>query len=313
MTPKNTNSYFLLGNPYYPPDEAICLGQIVTDLRAPFRPLARPRLPLPPIHSLVQTDYTCSQSSLNSHSGGLTAAFLAQLGSPLSADASLQSSRSETQEWHVDRLETYSIEPDESYVRESVFGGGAGAGVGPVGPDSQSKSPVQDYLMRGRLLGKAVYMITGVKVGKGLKFQRVSGSDFSADASVKLDATALAGVPVQAGPKTGLKNQKEVHESFEVSAAFVFAYRVRKIFVGWRPSKGVRTREVFGGQLLGMDDDSDYVDEIEDDDDDDDEEDEEIGVVKLEKRDLGEDYAPRGFQRVILKDEGTGEECRVLV
>ncbi|OJK00430.1 hypothetical protein ASPACDRAFT_1888127 [Aspergillus aculeatus ATCC 16872] len=296
MRNSRKHSYFILGNTDHAPDGSICLGQIITDLRKPYCPLAPARLPLPKTHCALQTDYTCSQSSTKSRSGGVTSAFLAQLGSPLSADVSICSGRVETEEWHFDRLETRFIEPEREYVLGSVL--------------AADPNPVREYLERGRYLGKSVYMITGIKVGMGLRFQRSSGRERAVDASVLVDASALAGIPVQAGPTGGFKRHGEVRESFQVRDEFVFAYRVRKVFVSWRDPKRVGSQEVYGGELMGTGDDDESDDDVEDSEEE--EQPGEIDTVTLEGWDVGSLYVPKGFEEVTVQEEGSGEECQVL-
>ncbi|KAK4113161.1 hypothetical protein N656DRAFT_778695 [Canariomyces notabilis] len=135
----------------YAPDTLICLGQLITSPRQPYRRLAPPLLPLPsePIISPVTT-WSFTSSETNGGSASVFAHFL-QL---FTASVSGHAARELAQSWSAARLETRFLElgpagdSENDYVRRSV---------------SEVES-VCEWLKVNRRLGKTIYMVTGVKV-----------------------------------------------------------------------------------------------------------------------------------------------------
>lgn len=197
--------------------------------------------------------------------------------------------------WKVGKLETEFIEPDATYVRKSVM----------------SVDAVKDFLEKNKRLGlpKSVYMVTGVKVARVASFARKKTRGFGAEGEVMLDATILTGAPFQAGPTGSIEKEKKEEETFKDCSDFVFAYRLRKIFVQWR-SKQLDSKEVTGGELVGLDDE---VSSDEDESDEDRDEPPEIDMVKLESWDFGSDFKPSKFESLVVEDEWGSEECQVLI
>ncbi|KAF2196219.1 hypothetical protein GQ43DRAFT_485133 [Delitschia confertaspora ATCC 74209] len=295
---RTQKTYFLLPTTDHAPStpsspSTILLGAIISSPHTPYQPISPPYEPLPPIHKAWKTNYTFSLQKSTSGSFGLCGAFLAQLGSPLSASAAGTASRYDDQEWCIKKLETEFIQPDATYVESSVLGVEA----------------VKRFLEEKKRFGmpKPVYMVTGIKIARGASLGRMKKRVFGAEGEVMVDGTMIKGVPFSAGPKGSMERATKEEESFEDCSDFIFAYRLQKIFVQWR-SKKVESEQVTGGQLVGLDDEVDSAEEEESDDD----EDQEISMVKLEDWDFGSDYKPAQFTSAVVKDE-EGEECQALL
>ena len=56
---------------------------------------------------------------------------------------------------------------------------------------------VKDFLNNKRLRGKAVYMVTGLKIARGPSATRKQADEIGGEGKIGLDATATTGVPVQ--------------------------------------------------------------------------------------------------------------------
>lgn len=100
-------TYFILPTTDYTTTH-IQLGQIITNLHLPYRPLSAPlntpAFPLPTPSTAFKAHWTFSHASALSGSLGLQAQILAQLGSPIGADATVSGERSESARWVVERL-----------------------------------------------------------------------------------------------------------------------------------------------------------------------------------------------------------------
>jgi hypothetical protein len=110
---------------------------------------------------------------------------------------------------------------------------------------------------------KPVYLITGIKVARGVtlesKHTRVKG--FKASLGL-----AYPGIPVEGGPEAGVKKTVEEGVSFEGSSDFVIAVRVERIKPGstegklhtrgakMEDSEGTKSEPSFVREELGPDD-----------------------------------------------------------
>lgn len=284
-------AYFILSTVDYGPSH-IQLGQIITEFDQPYRPLSpplnTPTSPLPEVqHGLLRAPYTLQHSKEASGALGVQAQLLAMLGSPLGADAAVSGERGDVFEWAFDRLETEFIEPLQKYVEDSVR----------LVPD------VKNWLDKRKLTG-AVYMVTGIKIARGVKYSRKKVRAIGLGGAVTADLTAVTGVPVAFGPTGEFLKKEEVVESYTSRADFVWAYRVQRVYIQWMNGR-VKSKEKVGGDLAGADDEYELEAHIMDVDDD---EELEIGDIALEQ-DFGLDMTPNGFieaedgQREIIGEE----------
>jgi hypothetical protein len=287
-------TYFLVNSTDYAPgpQSLIRLGQVISNLREPFRALAAPHEPFPSVHSAWKSDYTFNQENGVSGSIGLGAAFLAQLGSPITGGTSGTLIYKNITRWKVKRLETEFIEPDAEYVRNSVLG----------------VPTVKEYLEQHKRLGfpKAVYMVTGIKIARGASLLRTNEHTYGGEGDINVDLSMLSGVPVTPGINAKVEREIEEKESFGDNSDFIFAYRLQKIYVSWR-FKDVQAKQVTGGELVGLDSDaeSDYTEG-------EDGEEAEIEDVLLEDRDFGSSFDPLQFKSLSVEDEENGDSCRAL-
>jgi hypothetical protein len=282
-------TYFILPTSDYSTTH-IKLGQIVTNIRLPYRPLSSPlnttTSPLPEVTQAFKANYTFDHSKAISGALGVQAQFLAQLGSPIGADAEVSHERGDAAKWIIDRLETEFIEPTQKYVEDSVL----------------TVPKVKGWLDQRKLTG-AVYMVTGVKIAKGVKFANKKVRKVGVGGAATVDLTALTSAPMSAGPTGELEKAVEVAESYTSCSDFVWAYRVQRVYISWFGGK-VKAKEKVGGDLAGVG--SGY--EAEEDDEDEEGEPQEIGKVALEG-DVGTDMVPNGFLRAEeVSPQGSGGE-----
>ena len=281
-------TYFIGPGPDYEPHRLVQLGQIISDPKLPHRRLNPPLEPVPHVYQPWKTDYGLEKKKTLAGSAGVFAKALAILFGGIGVDVAGNISNELLNRWEFERLETEFIEPDTAYVSSSV-----------------QVAAVRDALKDKKLLGKAVYMVTGVKIARGPKALREQADEIGGEGKVALDATALTGIPVQAGPQLSFSRREQDSEWFGRSSDFVFAYRLRKIFV--HRSGKIGTKEVTGGALQGH---GDYVSESSDDG-----EDEELGEIEsaaLDSCDFGSSFLPVGFTQAAVRDDAGDEECQVV-
>lgn len=260
----------------------IKLGQIITNIRLPYRPLSPPlntaEAPLPEVHTRLRENYTFYHSKALSGAIGIQAQFLAQLGSPLGADAEVSRERGDVSKWVIDRLETAFIEPSQEYVEASVM----------------QVPKVKNWLQERRLTGK-VYMVTGIKIASGVKYFNTKARKMGLGGAATVDLTAFTGAPVAVGPKGDLEKKLDTAESYTTCSDFVWAYRMQKVYVRWLGG-GVKSKEMVGGILAGVEEEyeEEEMETYSDEEEEEEGEPPEIGGVILEP-DEGWDMVPNGF------------------
>ena len=176
----NQRAYFIIPSVDYAPgpNSLIRLGQIISNIGEPHSPLSEPLLPRPKTRTAWVSDFSFDNSAELVSSLGLKAAFLAQLGNPLSGSLSGTVFRNDGLRMQAKRLKTEFIEPDASYVEASVL----------------EVPAVREHVERNRRLGitKSVYMITGIKIAKGASIERFKSRGMSGNVEVKIDATVAS-------------------------------------------------------------------------------------------------------------------------
>ncbi|KAF2865205.1 hypothetical protein BDV95DRAFT_599866 [Massariosphaeria phaeospora] len=285
-------AYFLLPNTDIVPNTLIHLGQIVTALREPHRPLSPPLQPTPQTYTTQKENFTLSTQSHQKANVALLAQFLAQLGSPVSGNVSVEHEKGDATQWNINELQTTFIEPTNEYIERSI------------------QRPEVQAALQGKLVGNAVYIITGLKIARGASYARATGRSCRVSSGISIDASALAGVPVSAGPEVGTQASKHESEACGLCSDVVWAVRMRKIHLSFWDKEMV-LKDVFGGELCSYGDVAPRRDAIERTAGDDVASRKEVENADLEEDDLGVRYTPRGFRTTAAEDE-FGEACAVF-
>ncbi|KAI4673543.1 uncharacterized protein J4E88_008598 [Alternaria novae-zelandiae] len=271
----NRKTYFILSTTDYD-TKHIQLGQIITNIRIPYRALSPPlntsESPLPEIESRFKENYTFDHARAVSGALGVQAQFLAQLGSPLGADAEMSREHVNSVEWGFERLDTKFIEPTHKYVEDSV----------------RLVPEVKNWLDKRRLSG-AAYMVTGVKIARGVRFTGKKVRKVGLGGAATVDLMTLTGAPMSGGPTGSVEKSEEAIETYTKCSDFVWAYRIQRVYVSWFGGV-VKTKEKVGGDLAGAGNNRDYETYSEESED----ETQEMNEVELEN-DMGSDMVPSGF------------------
>ena len=213
---KHPKTYFILPTTAYKPDDYIRLGQVIVDPRKPFARLAEPL----PLHGALEPRIlpTVDWSGTKTHTGDSSMSIFAHAVNMLTAEASTSQACNESQTWNAATLETqyFELSADTTYIERTA-----------------KQETVERWMKKHRHLGKTLYMITGLKIARNPGKATYSGSDKSGLAA-KLNATLEPGQHVHTGAE--VSRDLSAATSFEgiPGAAYVFAYRLRKLRVTWR-------------------------------------------------------------------------------
>ncbi|KAF2683622.1 hypothetical protein K458DRAFT_418596 [Lentithecium fluviatile CBS 122367] len=236
--------YFLPRNWDYPPTGPIKLGNVLTSLKEPHRPLATIK---PDADRTIPTSKNFAKiETENEKSGGfaiMTTFLSGLLGA--GADAGFDVEKSSKRAFTFDRLDTTYVDttdPDsenaektkyEEYIERCI------------------KAPaVLRYLERKRFR-KHVYVITGIKIVSGAKCSTTDSRATEVLAGAQVDGTILSGgmVPMGGGPEIHGGRAKKLKISWEGSTEFVLAFKVSKVRVD-QSGKVKREEEYLKGAFL---------------------------------------------------------------
>ncbi|KAF5554821.1 major facilitator superfamily transporter [Fusarium mexicanum] len=213
MNEKSALIYIRAPNLDYEPDKAIRLGHI---WKHPMDPgsFCGPPLPIPEdmeTNHTFKSPWYIGKGRENSGSLGIWANFLQAVG--VTAESNFDWSNANDVSHTCERLDTYSIEPTDDYVKESV------------------KAVAVEAVKRRQRL----FMVTGVKIARGAVGSISSSRRVGGGARVGFGGESL-GVPFDGGPQFSISRDIYDEETYGESSDFVFAYRVRRIVYpkgGW--------------------------------------------------------------------------------
>ncbi|KAJ3456639.1 hypothetical protein MRS44_016662 [Fusarium solani] len=199
----------------YPPGGPIKLGNVITSVKNPHRPLFCS--PPPEESDVFRTEKKSVQYTKEKLRRGrfsILTKFLSILGFGIDIGAEIDRSDEET--FVFDTLETTQFIPTPSYVQTCVEG-----------------KNVREFLERSKYR-KPVYIITGLKVVTGAQANTIKSRSVGGTVGVEVDATIWTGgaVPVGGGPGVEGEVGNKISTKWEGSSDFVFAFRVSKVRVG---------------------------------------------------------------------------------
>ncbi|VUC35621.1 unnamed protein product [Clonostachys rosea] len=215
----------------YPPGGPIKLGNVITSVKNPHRPLFCS--PPPEDSDVFKTEKKSVQytkEKLRRGKFSILTKFLGILGFGLDIGAELASNDEET--FVFDTLETTQFAPTPSYVQSCV----------------EAKN-VRRFLELSKYR-KPVYIITGLKVVTG------------AQANTIKSRTVGGSLPIGGGPEVEAKVDNKVSTKWEGSSDFVFAFRVSKVLVGEATGEVLSEEEYRKGALLDGEDGEEKAPEL---------------------------------------------------
>ncbi|UPK95689.1 hypothetical protein LCI18_006624 [Fusarium solani-melongenae] len=217
----------------YPPGGPIKLGNVITSVKNPHRPLFCS--PPPEESDVFRTEKKTVQytkEKLRRGKFSILTKFLSVLGFGIDIGAEIDRSDEET--FVFDTLETTQFIPTSSYVQTCVEG-----------------KNVRDFLERSKYR-KPVYIITGLKVVTGAQANTIKSRSMGGAVGVEVDATIWTGgaVPIGGGPGVEGEVGNKVSTTWEGSSDFVFAFRVSEVRVGEATGQILSEKEYREGAML---------------------------------------------------------------
>jgi hypothetical protein len=204
-------TYMIAPNWDTPPNDTIRLGNIIKDPMWPDRSLnSESRIEPDSTTTTTKPDWSLSYSDLFSLNAGLATSFLAPLIG-LGGDIAGKTFSNKESVLKCQKLETSYFSPSDKYIAQSL-----------------SSTTVKIYLKKN--FWKSIYMVTGLKVAHGGSIQAGKDTGVGGDASVTVDATMLAGIPVEETPHLSTEKSHKQAVSFGLcDEPFIIGYRLLKI------------------------------------------------------------------------------------
>ncbi|RSL76624.1 hypothetical protein CEP51_009796 [Fusarium floridanum] len=217
----------------YPPDGPIKLGNVITSVKNPHRPLFCS--PPPEDSDVFKTEKKSVQytkEKLRRGKFSILTKFLSVLGFGIDIGAEIERSDEET--FVFDTLETTQFIPTPSYIQTCI-----------------ESNNVRHFLDLSKYR-KPVYIITGLKVVTGAQANTIKSRSIGGAVGVEVDATIWTGgaVPIGGGPGVETEVGNKTSTKWEGSSDFVFAFRVSKVRVGKATGKVVSEGEYREGAML---------------------------------------------------------------
>jgi hypothetical protein len=208
-----TKSYLLVRDFDNAPDDAIQLGHVLSDPLDPLFSLNaddRLEVPSPILKTSSKTGFTATRGQVRDGKFGIWAQILE--GTTFGGSVNFSHIKNDT--YTIEKVDTSFMwlapAAAKSYIQQSV-----------------DLMGVKRFLAAGRFR-KPVYMITGIKVARGVSVNCEDKGEKGGTVKAMVDGTGM-GIPLKAGPEAEVSSKKVKDTAFEGSDDFVFAYQLRKI------------------------------------------------------------------------------------
>ncbi|KID81236.1 hypothetical protein MGU_11388 [Metarhizium guizhouense ARSEF 977] len=237
----STPTYFLAPNfEHKLSSSPIQLGVLLADPLKPTKPLSTPSSP-PEFDSIVQTSYAISRTSDNAVNTGVHATFLSFAG----ASVNSANNFNVIQSFDINTLETRRLKSEPQDDDEDLL--------------ACLQEPKVQAAIRGGLYGaRPIYMISGLKIARGLSVQREESK--STRGSVGGTVPIVEGI--SAGAEIGGEKRFGTSTTFKMAPEedIIFAYQVHKIKPTSRKvtSASVNVHEASAAFLHGNDEHSGF-------------------------------------------------------
>lgn len=200
-------TYVLAPNFTYHPNTSICLGDIVQYPDDPTKPLSTvPESERQPITTHFDYDNELSNQSILSLRGSIWANFLEKASAKIGGGTSDEILTKYT----IRRLETiyFTKQPTDEEAADRV-----------------KEKKVKAAVNAGILMKKPVFMITGLKVARGMQLLSSVGATTNADAKLEVSVTADEGIGADAAYSRGQKAGQKHRAGQDI----IFAYQLHSI------------------------------------------------------------------------------------
>ncbi|KAF4962442.1 hypothetical protein FSARC_9471 [Fusarium sarcochroum] len=197
-----------------PPDGPIKLGNVISSVKRPDRPLfCSPPSQDTDIFETEKKSVQYTKEKLRSGRFSILTKFLSVLG--FGVDVGAEVERSDEETFVFQALETTHFIPTPAYLQKCI-----------------EDDRVRRHLEISRFR-KPVYIITGLKVVTGAEANTLKSRTVGGNLSVEVGGTVWSGgtVPIGGGPGLEGKVTSSQRTKWEGSSDFVFAFRVSKVNV----------------------------------------------------------------------------------
>ncbi|KAL7971568.1 hypothetical protein HDV63DRAFT_416613 [Trichoderma sp. SZMC 28014] len=233
-----------------PPNGPFHLGTVLQDFekKEQMRPLNQEdsqRIPIPKKHEDVKGGFTATRKKMKSGEFGLWAKCMGLNG--VGGEASIAAERQDSDRYSFESFETQFFYPTSKYISDCL------------------KLPDVDDYLQGSLHEKAVYLVTGLKIGKGV----VVGVDktTSIKGNVEADVSSPGGANIDVGVKFGGGLENEAAFTFTESSDVVIGIQCVKIyheksgFLGLYGQREIKSKYVTSGATFYGQDSSESPEE----------------------------------------------------
>ncbi|KAK1508841.1 hypothetical protein CABS01_08071 [Colletotrichum abscissum] len=216
----------------------LLLGHIIPGIKSLDQVINRDELPGFPrtfrVQRSTQSNVSWSRSTQLDGSAGASAGApaLAGVGISIQAGVKVGSTTGGSDSWEFDQLETQAIAPTTNYIQDCI------------------RAPqVAAYVKQRKILGSwKLYMITGIKIGKGAKLEHRDCQGKSGGSNPGIDIADAFNVGIE-GQYSRLT---ETSVTAQYDDAFIWAVRLLEISGSWFHSS-IGLKAVTTGTTLGLD------------------------------------------------------------
>ncbi|KAH8686383.1 hypothetical protein BGZ61DRAFT_393034 [Ilyonectria robusta] len=214
-------TYFLAPNWTFPPNGRIAIGNIIRNPLKPHLPISKADQNKLSINVSTEINFRLSLDTKNNKHLSIWGAFLEKLSLKNIANRE----RVKNGQFSITSLDTKYLSEDPT--AEEI--------------KSRCNQPeVREYMKLDSILCSPVYMVTGVKIAKGFKFEGQAAVSDGFESNIRTEVAP----EVSAGAGTGSLEQRRVGTGFEADGDIIFAYQVMKIKPkGWTKEKKFATME----------------------------------------------------------------------
>ncbi|KAL7928238.1 hypothetical protein V8C35DRAFT_318661 [Trichoderma chlorosporum] len=224
----------------YPPNGPIKLGNVITSVKKPERPLHC----VPPSGS----DVLSTKKNNVEHTGVQTSnekfSVLVRFFSIFGLDIQLSAGRETSKEnkCSFETVETTHFVPTSSYIQNCV-----------------ENDDVRRFLQISRYR-KPVFVITGLKIVTGMEANMFTANTVRSSPTIQINSTLPHVGPVTLGSSGTESNISTKHvTTWKNGDDFVFAFRVSKVFVGKAAGQVVSEEDYRRGAMLSSDEEAQKV------------------------------------------------------
>ncbi|PTB60109.1 hypothetical protein M431DRAFT_514598 [Trichoderma harzianum CBS 226.95] len=236
----NQNLFFYAPTWDYPPNGPIKLGNVITSVKKPERPLHC----VPPsdsdIFSTKKMSFEHTKDQLQNQRFSILVRFFSIFG--LNVRVSTGRETSKENKFSFKTVETTQFVPTSSYIQSCV-----------------ENDDVRRYLQISRYR-KPLYVITGLKIVTGVDANMHTSHAVQSSPAIQIDST----IP-QIGPisfvGSGAENTASTKAvtAFKNSDDFVFAFRVSKVLVSKGPDQVISEEDYRRGAMLGTEEEQQRI------------------------------------------------------